>query len=92
MQTMVTAIIDSDFDSSGTFSDQEIKILEMRMKSVPGVHVQHELLVKTVDASDRRLATVLSLLDHLDREDMAEEERIFQFDEKHLAKHEQQHK
>lgn len=77
-------MIDSDFDSSGTFSDQEIKILEMRMKNVPGVHVQHELLVATVDASDRRLSSVLKLLDHLDRDDLADSERIFQFDKKHL--------
>jgi len=89
MQTMVTAIIESDFDSSATFSDQEIKILELRVKNVPGVHVQHELLVKTVQDSDRRLSSVLMLLNHLDAKDMADEERIFQFDEKNLTKHEQ---
>jgi len=51
--------------------------------------VQHELLVKTVQDSDRSLSSVLMLLDHLDAKDMADEERIFQFDEKHLTKNEQ---
>ena len=83
-QTLVAACINSDFDQSSTFSDQEIKILELRLKSVPGVKVNHELLVQTVLASDRRLESVLALLTHLDRTDLADEERIFQFDSDRL--------
>lgn len=86
-QTVVSAIIESDFDSSGSFSDQEIKILELRMKSVPGLLVNHKLLVQTVHASDRKLSTVLKLMDHLDRDDLTDEQRIFKFSEKHLAQH-----
>ena len=85
---MISAIIESDFDSSGKFSDHEIKILEMRMKSVPGVIVNHQLLVQTVHASDRELSSVLKLMDHLDRDDLTDEARIFKFSEEHLAKHE----
>jgi hypothetical protein len=67
-QTLITALIDSDFDQSGTYSDQEIKILEMRMKSMPGVVVNHEL----------------ALTSHLDRSDLPDNERIFRFDESQL--------
>lgn len=85
-QIVINAIIESDFDSSGTFSDQEIKILELRMKSCTGVIVNDKLLIQTVEASDRSLSTVLSLLDHLDRLDLLDEKRIFKFDESQLAK------
>jgi hypothetical protein len=84
-QTLVTACIDSDFDMSGHFSDQEIKMLELRMKNVPGVHVNHELLVKKVEESDRGLATVLELLQQLEVDDVPEEERIFRLDEKEIS-------
>ena len=86
-QTVVTAIIASDFDSSGTFSDQEVQILELRMKNVPGVNVRHDLLVQAASGSDRSMSNVLRLLDDIDREDLADSERIFQFDETHLARH-----
>ena len=87
-QTVVTAIIASDFDSSGTFSDQEIQILELRMKNVPGVTVRHDLLVQAASGSDRSMSNVLRLLDDIDREDLTDNERIFQFDETHLAQRE----
>jgi predicted nuclease of predicted toxin-antitoxin system len=89
-QTLVTACIDSDFDSSGNFSDEEIKILELRMKNVPGVKVNHELLVQTVHASDRKLESVLALLSQLNRTDLDDSQRIFQFDEDHLQTLQQQ--
>ena len=87
-QTVVTAIIASDFDSSGTFSDQEVQILELRMKNVPGVNVRHDLLVQAASGSDRSMSNVLRLLDDIDREDLTDNERIFQFDETHLAQRE----
>jgi hypothetical protein len=83
-QTLITALIDSDFDQSGTYSDQEIKILEMRMKSMPGIVVNHELLTKTLVGSDRQLESILALTSHLDRTDLPDNERIFRFDASQL--------
>lgn len=85
-QTILSAVIESDYDSSGTFSDQEIKILELRMRNVPGVKVNHQLLVQTIHNSDRKLSSALDLVKHLDRGDLADDHRIFQFDEDHLEK------
>jgi hypothetical protein len=81
VQTLVTACIDSDFDQSGMFSDQEIQILELRMQSIPGVIVNHALLKETVQKSDRQLESILSLVKHINRTDLPAEQRIFQFDE-----------
>jgi hypothetical protein len=84
-QTLVTACIDSDFDQSGSFSDQEIQILEMRMQSIPGVIVNHELLKETVQKSDRQLESILVLVKQLhESKDLPNEQRIFQFDESKL--------
>lgn len=81
VQTLVTACIDSDFDQSGTFSDQEIQILELRMQSIPGVIVNHALLKENVQKSDRQLESILELVKHMHRMDLPSEQRIFQFDE-----------
>ena len=56
------------------------------MRNVPGVKVNHELLVQTIHNSDRKLSSALDLVKHLDRGDLADEHRIFQFDEDHLEK------
>ena len=84
-QTVVSAIVESDFDSSATFSDQEIQILELRIKNVPGVNVRHDLLVQAAGGSNRSISNVLKLLNDLDRDDLSDEERIFKFDEAHLG-------
>lgn len=86
-QTILTALIDSDFDMSGSFSDQELQILQLRVKNIPGVIIDDAKLVERVKASDRKLSTVLEMVQELDREDTeGEEERIFQFDLEHLEK------
>lgn len=86
VQTLVTACIDSDFDQSGSFSDQEVQILDLRMQSIPGVIVNHELLKESVQNSDRQLESVLALVKHLYRTDLPNEQRIFQFDETKISK------
>jgi hypothetical protein len=81
VQTLVTACIDSDFDQSGTFSDQEVQILDLRMQSIPGVIVNHTLLKESIQKSDRQLESILALVRHVYRTDLPNEQRIFQFDE-----------
>lgn len=81
-QTLFTDCIESDFDSSGTFSDQEIQILEVRMQNLPGIQVNHGLLV--AKGSDCKLESLLALLTPLDRTDLSDDRRIFRFDEDHL--------
>lgn len=85
VQTLVTACIDSDFDQSGTFSDQEIQILDLRMQNIPGVIVNHALLKESVQKSDRQLESILALVKHINRTDLPKEQRIFQFDESKLT-------
>jgi hypothetical protein len=85
VQTLVTACIDSDFDQSGTFSDQEIQILELRMQNIPGVVVNHALLKDCVQKSDRQLESILALVKHINRTDLPAEQRIFQFDETKMS-------
>jgi hypothetical protein len=78
-------LIESDFDSSGQFSDQEIQIVELRMKNLPGVTVNHDLLTQSLRASDRQLSSVLKLVDQLEESGLSDEQRIFKFDESHLT-------
>lgn len=56
----------------------------MRMKNMPGILVNHELLVQTVTTSDRQLESILFLTSHIDRVDLEDNERIFRFDESKL--------
>lgn len=86
-QILISAIIESDVDSSGHFSDDEIDILAMRVSNVPGVKVNTELLEQMAKKSDRKLGSILSFLDHLDRKDLADDERIFQLDEENLPQY-----
>jgi hypothetical protein len=80
-QTLVTALIESDVDSSGHFSDQEIQIVELRLKNVPGVTVNHELMTQSLQTSDRELSSVLKLAGQLEESGLSDEQRIFKFDE-----------
>lgn len=78
---LVQALLQSDFDRSATFSDNEIENdLEISLMLVPGITVNHQLLVKRIKATDRDMASVLALLQEIDRDDLADEERIFRVD------------
>jgi hypothetical protein len=78
---LVQALLQSDFDRSATFSDNEIENdLEISLMLVPGITVNHQLLVKRIKATNRDMASVLALLQEIDRDDLADEERIFRVD------------
>jgi hypothetical protein len=78
---LVQALLQSDFDRSATFSDNEIENdLEISLMMVPGITVNHQLLVTRIKATDRDMASVLALLQEIDRDDLADEERIFRVD------------
>lgn len=83
MQTLVQAILSSDFDSSAQFSAQEVQILNVRLRNIPGIRVNSKALQKAVQSSQRTLEDVLSLVEHMDRDDLPEEERIFQLQPSH---------
>lgn len=86
-QVLVSAVIESDFDSSGHFTEDEIEILVMRVSNVPGVRVNAELLKQKANESDRTLGAILCFLDHLDSKDLPDQERIFEMDEEHLPRY-----
>jgi hypothetical protein len=78
---LVQALLNSDFDRSATFSDSEIENdLEISLMMVPGITVNHELLVERIKATDRDMASVLALLREIDNDDLVDEERIFRVD------------
>jgi hypothetical protein len=78
---LVQALLQSDFDRSATFSDSEIENdLEISLMLVPGITVNHELLVKRIKSTDRDMASVLALLQEIDSDDLVDEERIFRVD------------
>jgi len=85
MQDLVEVILASDRDASAKFSDQEIDMLEMRMKMMANVKVNHNLLVQKVKVSDRTLESVLTMLEDMDRDDLPPEERVFQIVQKNIA-------
>jgi hypothetical protein len=85
-QTLLTAVIESDCDSSGHFSDSEIEVLTMRLSNVVGVKVNVDLLEKSAKESERTLSVILGYLDQLDRDDIPHDQRIFQFDETNLTR------
>ena len=70
----------------GVHPSDEIEVMELRVKNVPGIKVNHALLSETVKSSDRRLSTVLALVRQVEQDDLPEEERIFAFDMDHLQK------
>jgi hypothetical protein len=78
---LVQALLQSDFDRSATFSDNEIENdLEICLMLVPGITVNHQLLVKRIKATDRDMASVLALLQEVDRDDLTDDERVFRVD------------
>lgn len=80
-QSILHALIESDFDASGHFSDDELQILELRVQQLPGILVVNsQLLRTTVSKSDRKLATVLELVHHIDMDHLPDDERIFRLD------------
>ena len=81
-QTVVSAVIESDYDSSNKFSDQEIEILITRVSLVRGVKVNTTLLRQELsDVSNRTLTNILGYLDQLDRTDLPPDKVIFDFDD-----------
>lgn len=80
MQQVVAAVLNSDFDQSGNFSDQEIKILELRLQNIPGLEVDTERLKLEVRQKTQRLDRTLMLLKDIEREDIPMSEHIFRIE------------
>ena len=81
MQALMAIILESEFDESASFNDQEIRRLMLRMNNLPAVTVQEDLLKARVE-KQRSLYSVIGLLNDLDHagDDSSSkpaEERIF---------------
>lgn len=85
-QSILHALIESDYDASGHFSDDELQILELRVQHLPGIVVNAPLLMDRVAASDRRLATILEFVHHIDMDHLPDSERIFRLDTDELQR------
>jgi hypothetical protein len=71
-------------DQSGQYNDQEIQVLcELRLKNIPGILVNTSLLNDEIRklAKPINMESILSLVQHLYRTDLSNEQRIFRFDE-----------
>ena len=61
-------------------------MLEMRLKNIPGLTVNDQVLASRIKATDGSLEAVFNLLAEMDDESIPNEERIFVVDETHLVK------
>lgn len=80
LQILLTAIVESDVDASGTFTDQEIKVLQMRLSNLPGISTNSERLLQRLTAGSRALSSVLTLVADIDRDDVPLDQRVFYID------------
>lgn len=78
LQKLATAIINSDSDRSGKFSERELMELEINLMTSTNVEVNYPALRSYMAGSQRNLESVLNLVTHMDDETVPEEERIFQ--------------
>eukprot|EP00538_Stauroneis_constricta_P005186 CAMPEP_0119550798 /NCGR_PEP_ID=MMETSP1352-20130426/4241_1 /TAXON_ID=265584 /ORGANISM="Stauroneis constricta, Strain CCMP1120" /LENGTH=255 /DNA_ID=CAMNT_0007596753 /DNA_START=6 /DNA_END=773 /DNA_ORIENTATION=- len=78
MQAMMSAVLESDFDETGSFSDREIHRLVLRLGNLPAIEFNEKLLRAKVTAN-RSLHSVIDLLQDIERVDerVPDEERIF---------------
>jgi hypothetical protein len=85
-QTFISAIMASDADSDNAFSDQEVKMLELRLQQIPGVDIHPGILATRLAATKRTMAEVMNLLKELYDDTIPDEERIFVVKAKQLLK------
>ena len=82
VQTLVRAVLDSDIDQDPTFSNREINILLLRLKNLPGIHVNEDALKRAMLTKENSVSGVFDLVREFEKENtnIPEEERIFSFD------------
>jgi hypothetical protein len=80
MQAMMTVVLESDFDESHDFSDREINRLVLRMKNLPAIKVNEDLLRLKMN-KHRSVLSVIDLLQDIENDDIPEEDHIFLINE-----------
>ena len=80
VQAMIEVIMQSEGDESSEFSDREIQRLVLRMKNLPAIHVNEDLLKLKVKAN-RSLRAVIELVQDVENTDIPDEDRVFTINE-----------
>jgi hypothetical protein len=80
MQAMMTVVLESDFDQSHDFSDREINRLVLRMKNLPAIKVNEDLLRHKMN-KHRSVLSVIDLLQDIEDDDIPEGDHIFLINE-----------
>ena len=84
MHSLVSTVLMSENDESGTFDDHEITRLVRFLNGLPAIKFNEELLIKKV-TENRSLSSVLSLLMDIECDDIPADQRIFMINEKKFA-------
>lgn len=80
----MSIVLQSDLDQSCSISEQEVQILELRMKSDPRVNVNSENLRKAMKSQGGTMSVAELVKDFYN--DTPEEERIFSIVEEEIVK------
>jgi hypothetical protein len=73
---MISAVLDSEKDEDGHFSDKEIRRLALRLSGLPSIEVDKEKFIRRVE-KQRSVNSVVSLMRTINDKDIPEDERIF---------------
>ena len=77
VQSIISIIFDSDRDESSNLNEREINRLVLRLKNLPTVKVNTDLLKLKATANHGSIRRIVSLVQDLDNKDIPKEDRIF---------------
>lgn len=76
VQDMMEAVLNSERSEDGHFSDREIKRLVMRLKGLPAIIINEELLMAKLQ-KNRSISSVLDAMKTISDDSIPDDERIF---------------
>lgn len=76
LQSMLEAVLSSERDEDGHFSDRELQRLLLRLKGLPSIEVNQERFMERTKLH-RSISDVLNVIKTIFEEDIAKEERVF---------------
>lgn len=80
VESLINAAFEEERNEDGEFSDREIKRLVTRLRGMPAIKINEELLTKTIQA-DRSVMSLIEIIKDLDIEGVQLGDRIFIIDE-----------
>lgn len=80
VESLIGTAFEGERNMDGQFSDREIKRLVTRLKNMPAVTVNEELLAKAID-TDRSVLALIEIIRHLSIEGEQEGDTIFVVDD-----------